>query len=479
MFIVLLTFFSRLPAQTNFIGSGIALQCSGGVGNGIDLGDVFNNLTFPFAIEAWINLQSYPDVAAGIFGTDNDLQTYSGVYLSCNPDGTVIMELGDGMASGTQDRRGYRTTTPLPLHKWVHLAATCDSVTGMHFYFNGIDQPQTNTSGQSSSTVMLHSNAGCSIGRTMCEWGEYDLDGMLDEVRLWSVHRSETDVRNNMCKKGDPSSPGLEGYWSADESYISPGINDLTTPAENGLIVGTIYKITSSAPVGNESDYLYTSGWTGTTISIGASTGDSLSVENISGSPHGIQLYRVDSIPYFTVGLINYPHYYFGVFVVENDSISHYTASYDYSFQNGIASPANQNFLQLMKRTDNSVTYWLDATALQDTTINQLQKENEFSRSEYVLNSPVATGISSISEPGILIYPIPAAASVIISAGNQKGKISSVHIADLGGRLLKEINNVAPTSRIYIDISDLKNGIYLIEAITASGIVWSKLDVQR
>src|ERR1051325_1266171 len=83
-------------AQSNYIGSGIAMQFSGSTGNGIDLGDVYNTLTFPYAIEMWINLGEYPVQATGIMGIDNDQTSYYGISLSVNPGGVVIMEVGDG-----------------------------------------------------------------------------------------------------------------------------------------------------------------------------------------------------------------------------------------------------------------------------------------------------------------------------------------------------------------------------------------------
>src|SRR6185295_3329877 len=123
----------NVRAQSNYIGPGIAMQFNGNYGNGIDVGDVYNTLTFPFTIEMWINLQAYPGQAAGIMGIDNDLTAYYGIYLSINPGGVVIMEFGDGSGSGSGNRRGYQTTTSLPLNRWVHLAATSSSVTDMHF----------------------------------------------------------------------------------------------------------------------------------------------------------------------------------------------------------------------------------------------------------------------------------------------------------------------------------------------------------
>ena len=185
----------NVRAQSNYIGPGIAMQFNGNYGNGIDVGDVYNTLTFPFTIEMWINLQAYPGQAAGIMGIDNDLTAYYGIYLSINPGGVVIMEFGDGSGSGSGNRRGYQTTTSLPLNRWVHLAATSSSVTDMHFYFNGVEQPKVQSSGTSTYTGIIHSSAHMSIGRTIDNAFEFDLNGILDEVRLVNTAKSNRHSR--------------------------------------------------------------------------------------------------------------------------------------------------------------------------------------------------------------------------------------------------------------------------------------------
>src|SRR5437762_6450505 len=71
----------NVRAQSNFIGSGIALRFNGSSGNYVNLGDVYNSLNFPFSFEAWIAPHSYPANTGGIFGSDNNVSTYHGFWF--------------------------------------------------------------------------------------------------------------------------------------------------------------------------------------------------------------------------------------------------------------------------------------------------------------------------------------------------------------------------------------------------------------
>src|SRR5437773_90581 len=116
---------SLTRAQSNFIGSGISLQFNGSTGNYVDLDNVFNSLAFPFSFEAWINPNPYPSIWGGIMGSDNDVSAYYGYWIRISSSGTLEIEFGDSYGSGYQFRRGYVTTTSIPLSKWTHIAVVC------------------------------------------------------------------------------------------------------------------------------------------------------------------------------------------------------------------------------------------------------------------------------------------------------------------------------------------------------------------
>src|SRR6185436_1769425 len=61
------------------------------------------------------------------------------------------------------------------------------------------------------------------------------LDGELDEVRVWSVARTESEIGETMFQKLTGREPGLAGLWNFDD-VNSPG-RDASTNAHHGQLM--------------------------------------------------------------------------------------------------------------------------------------------------------------------------------------------------------------------------------------------------
>lgn len=392
--ILLIVYPGLIYAQSNFIGSGISVNFSGSTTDYVDLGDAFNSLTFPFTFEAWINQDASPPDWGGVMGTDNDVVNYNGFWIRTHFDNTLEIEFGNGFGSGIQFRRGYVTANSFYNDEWTHIAIVCTSVTDVNFYFNGVPQLKVPSDGGSSSTAFTHSASGGSFGGTFNAFGDEMFTGQMDEIRLWDVVRTTSDIRENMCKKIDPATPGLIGYWTADESYTSNDLQDLTAPSENGTLAGSVTKATSGAPIGDASAYVYSPSWNGLNISIPEACGDSIIANNITGSPKGIHVYLVDSLPHDTLGLGMVPQFYFGVFCARSANVPHYDVSYHYDFDDGAINSVNEPTAKLFRRDDGSVTMWSDAGAVLNTGGDSLFKNNESRRGEYILDVHNTTNVA-------------------------------------------------------------------------------------
>ena len=99
----------------------------------------------------------------------------------------------------------------IPVNVWTHLAVTSNGSTVI-FYVNGVAAqtiPTACTLG-SSTNVMRIGRGGNDPG-----------SGKLDEVRLWSVTRTPTEIFDNMCIKWIPNSTtGLKGKWHLDSTFV-------------------------------------------------------------------------------------------------------------------------------------------------------------------------------------------------------------------------------------------------------------------
>lgn len=464
---VLLVSASIINAQSNTIGPGIALSQDGADANYINLGDVYNTINFPVSFEVWIYPTAFASPYNGIFATDSkNSGNYYGFYVRITSTGKLAFEIGDGTGAGSTDRRGKVTSTAIVLNTWTHIAVVATSVTDIKFYFNGILQSAVNTDGSSAATNMVHNSNPAEYGRYATQFDINNFQGQMDDARLWTIARTETEIRANMCHKLTGTESGLAGYWNSDESYLSSTVNDLTIPAENGTVAGTVTKLTSSAPIGDVSTYQYVVDWSGITLSLNSPGGDKLKINKILNSPVGMHLYRVNSGPYYFDGLSGYTNYYYGVFSINGATDAKYMATYIYSLMNGIATEDNEINSKLSIRNNSAVSTWGDAAATLNTTGNKLTKKNVTSIKEFIYNNVIPGGakFENGSEPvSINIYPNPATNYFTLANCSTDEKIILVDLNGKSIEVKEELNgNVQQVSLV-----NVPKGIYFVYSLVS------------
>lgn len=449
-------------AQSNTIGPGIALSQDGSDANYIDLGDVYNSINFPLTFETWIYPTAFATPYNGIFATDSkNTGSYYGFYVRVTSLGKLSFEIGDGLGAGSSHRRGKVTTTSVALNTWTHIAVVATSATDIKFYFNGILQSNVNSDGGSGVTNIVHNSNPAEYGRYATQFDVNNFQGQLDDARLWTVSRTEADIRANMCHKLLGTETGLTGYWNADESYASTTVNDLTTPAENGTITGIVGKITSSAPIGDVSTNQYVVDWSGVTLSLNSPGGDKLKINKILNSPVGVHLYRVNSGPYYFDGLDGYTNYYYGVFTINGAMEAKYTTTYIYSLSNGITTVDNEVNSKLSIRNNASVMSWLDAGASLNATGNKLTRKNVTSMREFIYNNVVPGGNRNEEKlviNAIRIFPNPATDFIDINNCNATDQIKLVDLTGKEVNIQAELNGTV----CHISLTNVPKGIYFI-----------------
>jgi hypothetical protein len=127
---------------------------------------------------------------------------------------------------------------------WHHLAVTYDgrggptAADGIAMYVDGVSVPLNR---ETSPTYVAMENlaAPLIIGRGGPSWEQYD--GGLDELRLWNVARTLSEIQTTMVTELGGAEPGLVGYWQFnDGTGTSAGASSPGTPSAT-LINGPVW----------------------------------------------------------------------------------------------------------------------------------------------------------------------------------------------------------------------------------------------
>lgn len=212
----------------------------------------------------------------------------------------------------------------------------------------------------------------------------------LDEFSIWDVALTEQEIRDWMCKKINSTHTSyshLKAYIPFDESSTlfgkdHKGNYDIYLGRENTLSGGNYEFITkgvSAAPIGNNSSSNYAATPSAT---IAHPQGESFTATATAGSPQGIHVYLVDTVPNSTNGItIGENNRYFGVFQAGGTN-PEYTAAYNYT-GSPYVNAGNESGLRLAKRTDNTILNWELMNVLPDTEGNTITVTGQ--STEYIL----------------------------------------------------------------------------------------------
>lgn len=114
--------------------------------------------------------------------------------------------------------------------QWYHIAAVFNASGNVTVYINGV------SIGTSTSKVNFQTTGTpFKIGISWSWSGDHLFKGAVDEVRIWDVVRSETEIRNNMNTPVSPSSTGLLSYYKFSQAATGV-LPDLTANALHGNI---------------------------------------------------------------------------------------------------------------------------------------------------------------------------------------------------------------------------------------------------
>ena len=165
-------------------------------------------------------------------------------------EGTLILRVGDTplcdanrmQIAGSKEFKAAQT---FETDTWYHVAFTYDQPSGKAvMYINGTktsestwDTPKFNLGGAD-----IEKGGGFYIGKVNgFMWGERPFNGCMSEVRVWSVARTENQIKQNMLSV-DPKSEGLEVYYKMNgDDQVNEGgykLKDASGHNVDGIVKG-------------------------------------------------------------------------------------------------------------------------------------------------------------------------------------------------------------------------------------------------
>jgi hypothetical protein len=222
-------------AQT---GPGLALQFDG-VASQVQIPADPGLTPSQFTFEAWVNPQkqncntilSRGD--GGNASTDYIFQVgYNG--STCGATMPVAVFVGGAW---------YTSASTVPLNAWTHVAVTYDG-TLLGFYINGaLDAIRLQPGALYQSGLPLY------IGRQGSACNCNFFQGLIDEVRIWSIALTPPQVSATMSQALTGTEPNLLAYYRFDEGGGAIAVNSAGTgSAYNGtLINGPVWALSGAA----------------------------------------------------------------------------------------------------------------------------------------------------------------------------------------------------------------------------------------
>lgn len=115
----------------------------------------------------------------------------------------------------------------LPIRQWTHIAVVADATT-LTFYINGVLDRQVTSASAPLTTDTSPVYIASDVDYDVRPWAA------IDEVRIWNVARSQSDIQAAMNAHITVPQPGLVA------AYQFEGNTDDATGAHNGAAVGTL-----------------------------------------------------------------------------------------------------------------------------------------------------------------------------------------------------------------------------------------------
>jgi len=205
-------------------------------------GSVINNVTFgsQFTIEMIVNISpSMATNSAVLFSisrTKTDVLNEALLMLIPTGQGAKLRFWDYSTTYGFPDNSNNLSTVVLQPNQTYHIAFVKNGLTGT-YYVNG------QLAGTVSAAVDVHyGNDSVYLGSNFRD-NNYYYNGYMDEVRIWNVARTQSQIQTYMNKKLTGQESGLAVYWDFDENVTATTVFDLTGNCLDGTLYNGLQRV--------------------------------------------------------------------------------------------------------------------------------------------------------------------------------------------------------------------------------------------
>ena len=208
--------------------------------------DALNDISQQVTVTAWIKPTDFPNKLTAII-YKGDQQTLN---INNQSYGLWLQEDGEIRFTSSPRSKEGRTMLSAPgavgLSTWHHIAGVIDGNKNVIKLFIDGTEVANRDFGRGG---FYKSQYPLRIGALHEKGMDYaTFDGQIDEIRIWNIARTETEIREGMNTKLKGDEPGLVGYWTFDEEtegYVS----DVSPNGNAGRLVGNTTLVGYTRPV--------------------------------------------------------------------------------------------------------------------------------------------------------------------------------------------------------------------------------------
>lgn len=210
-----------------------------GDGSYVEIEDswMINNISEQVTISAWIKPTAFPNTCTSIFFKGNKRMpniTHRQFTFWLFDEGSIFFDTSPG---GRPLNYTVSESESIIRNQWYHIAGTIDAKKDiMKLYLNGSEVSRNDFNGENNLIkTALPFRIGCSHEEERSEHASFA--GLIDEVRIWDIARTENQIRSDMNRELNGDEAGLIGYWKFDKE-TEGRISDSSINQNDGKLIG-------------------------------------------------------------------------------------------------------------------------------------------------------------------------------------------------------------------------------------------------